>query len=128
MAYTWATKWQAIVSLIIGVITLCVLVWGGFTAIDKRYQKCALADEVHKKHSQEIQGLDKRLDVKIVGDVLTEYDKQIWSLEDRNKCHTRHDCETVMDPETRTRYRGLLKSRELKQDEFNTVSQIYVSE
>ena len=66
--------------------------------------------------------ISKRLELKVVGDILNEYNKQIWKMEDRNECHTVPVCEAKMDPETKERYRKLLKDRELKQKEFDKAS------
>ena len=89
-------------------------IWGGVVALDSRYQTTALAEEQQK----DIKSLSRRLEVKIIGDMINEYDNQIWKLEDRNYCYELTACLTKMDADTKERYRKLLEERKKVEIKF----------
>ena len=83
------------VGKIIALLTLVALLYGGLTAItalDARYAKC-----------QEVKSIERRLDVKIEGDILNQKQSRLWQMEDRYGA----DPEKVQNPEAKQQMKEL---------------------
>lgn len=57
---------------LIAALTLLGLVYGGLSWVDGRYAKCA-----------DTKAIERRLDMKIEGDILNQRQDRLWKLEDR---------------------------------------------
>ena len=80
------------VGKIIALLTLVALLYGGVTVIDSRYAK-----------SQEVKSIERRLDVKIEGDILNQKQSRLWQMEDRYGA----DPEKVQNPEAKQQMKEL---------------------
>ncbi len=122
----WVTKWQTVLSLILAVLALCSVAWGGFKTMDSRYQKALVAAELSAKAAlvdeqqwEKLNLIAARLEQKILSDRISDLDGRIWDMEDRNGCHTVPECEAKMTQGTRDQYRKLIQDRKETQDKYD---------
>ena len=84
---------------IISILTIMAMLSGGFLWFDSKYAKCADV----KMAQASIEGVERRLDLKIEGDRLDRTQARLWSLEDRHGA----DPDKVQDPHIKQQMKEL---------------------
>jgi hypothetical protein len=91
---------------IVAVLTLLGLVYGGLTWVDGRYAKCA-----------DQKAIERRLDIKIEGDVLNQKQQRLWQLEDRYGS----DPDKVQNPEIKVQMKEMKSGIAIQQDRLKVL-------
>jgi hypothetical protein len=94
------------VAKIVAVLTLLGLIYGGLSWIDNRYAKC-----------QEMKSIERRLDVKIEGDILNQKQDRLWKLEDRYGA----DPDKVQNPEIKVQMKEMKSGIAVQQNRLKAL-------
>ena len=93
-------------SKIIAILTLLGLIYGGLAWVDGRYAKCA-----------DQKAIERRLDIKIEGDILNQRQQRLWQLEDRYGS----DPDKVQNPEIKTQMKEIKAGIGMQQDRLKAL-------